>query len=434
MNEDDRPGEAPESSAADTPAEVTPSWAPKIVTFTGVAPPVEPEVSEPTTEERPVERQTALRTFVPAEETKTPVEGVKRRSVRGLLAGQDDPTSALTEATLLPFLDEPGTTSTFRVGATGELVLDTSASIPMAVDRDATLGVLPLELATAYHLLALPTDAGADEVEALAVSIWDEAGWQLPGVLYLTQKVTLEGPWEITAETRDSLGLGEEFAAVFLLRAPAVRGEPPDPELLRIDEWAQAFPDGMPLGAEFETLLALRRIGRRLGGQLRLAGSGQIITADPLSAVDLHVFGDELLTVDTVGAALHEQLPGAVKLAGPEPEPGAPYALIVRATEKSTFLVGVSPTAVRPRVLRWESWVDAPLFTYELRWIEADSFVLAGGILSRTGRAERNRVSLKMVQAAATIAGLLPHSAVIDQDDFLLDLDVPPPTPEEQRP
>ena len=350
-------------------------------------------------------------------------DNIRRRSVRERMAERQLP---IVDSTLVPLLDEPGSTSTFRIGATGELMLDTAASLPMAEDRDQSMGALAEDIAAAYHLLALPEDASADEVEALAVSVWDEAGWQHPGVLHLTQGVTLEGPWDLPPQA-----LGLDYSRVFLLRAEPRRGAAPAPGMENIDLWARAFPEGVPVGAEFEALLALRRIARRLGGQLRLAGKGIVLTQDPFSAVDLNVFGDTYLQVDEVGSALHDMFPGRVQLATPEPELGQPYALMLRATDRSTVLVGVSPTELTPRALRWE---PNPRYLYELRWNEANQFLLPDGQISRVGQAERRRVAEVLGAAAVKIRSLLGAGAIIDEDDFLLDPAELPPAPEAPRP
>lgn len=336
----------------------------------------------------------------------------------------------------MPLADLNGVTSTFRIDLAGGLVHDTAASLVASVDASQPLGELDERTAAAYHLLALPLEATGDEVEALVVSVWNEAGWAGPGVLHLTEGATLEGPWTMQDTVRESLGISSDATRFWLLRCPVQRGAVPNPQLVLIDEWAQAFPQGMPVGTEYATLQVLRRVARRLGGQLRLAGLGKVLAPDPDSAINLRLYTDrffepsEMLAVLRRHFAQVEVPPGnSVVVDGP-----APYALLVVRGDGSRVIVGTRPVDRAPRVLRWERWADGPVFLTEITWTGAKTMALPDGQLSRRGRLERRLVGDTIEEIAATLVDQAANAAVIDEDDFLVDLDELPRATTEQHP
>lgn len=346
----------------------------------------------------------------------------------------------------MPLADLEGVTTTFRIDLAGGLVRDTAASIATSLDANQTLGELDRRMVESFHLLLLPPEATGDEIEALAVSVWNEAGWTSPGVLHLTEGATLEGPWTISAATGRQLGMGEEDCAgtVWRLHCPVMRGAAPAPEILRIDEWAQAFPEGVPIGTEYLTLQVLRRVARRLGGRLWLAGRGTVLTPDPDSAINLRFFSDRYLAPPELLALLRPvfpqvQVPPGASLVA-DSQPGQPYALLVPRSESSRVIVGIRPAQQVPRVLRWESWTQNPLFLIEINWsgiLEAGLPAAPGtpsGQLTRSGRLERRRAGQTIGQIARLLAMGGANGAVMDEDDFLVDLAELPQVEAEQRP
>lgn len=342
---------------------------------------------------------------------------VKRRSIHERLSVGADHSVDIALTDPAQFANRE-TTSTFRIAATGELVVDQAASLPVA-QTVSRLGLLEPLRAQAHHLLLLPEDVASGEVEALTISVWDESGWTGPGVLHLTEGAVLEGPWDVSDDLCASLGIPSTTRTAWVLVAEPDRTSPQAPELPASD-WSRAFPAGMPAGTELKTLLVLARIARRLGGQVRIAGSGYLIAPDPESAVNLRVYSPNYLGYETVLSLLNGRgLAVSLPAGAPRPVGGAPYAIMVSLESQEKILVGVNLGQLAPRVLRWESWNHGPLCVYEINWLAA----LHGGEepLTRRRRLDRRRAAETIEQIAAALVQHLGESAVIDEDDFLLD-------------
>lgn len=370
--------------------------------------------------------------FHPARPPENEAEPVQRRSIRERISDLKSPSAELFA------VSGPSTgaaSTTFRVNDAGELVEDAAAALAASFDVDHPLGELDQPGGEMYHLLALPAEATGAEVEALAISVWDEAGWNHPGQLHLTRGVTLEGPWSVPEATRDALGLSEGIETVWRLRCPPIRGAKPAPEIAAIDEWAQAFPQGVPVGVEYTVLQALRRVARRLRGELRIAGEGKIITPDPDSAVNLQIYTDTYIPAAELKETL-DRFFWDVSLGGPETEPaeGQPYALSLPRGSRSRVLVGIRPVDRVPRVLRWEPWAKGSVYLVEIQWVNATEMQLLGGRMTRVGRLERSRVSTTVGMVATLVAGMIGGGAVIDEDDFVLGFDALPPAEAEPHP
>ncbi len=315
------------------------------------------------------------------------------------------------------------TTSTFRVEHTGELILDTAGTLAGSLDAQQSLGELDAATAAAYHLFALPPDRSGAEVEALAISVWNEAGWINPGVLHLTEGVTLEGPWEVSGETRAELGLREDEGSVWLLRCQPTRGAAPTSEIRSRDELARAFPEGMPVGVELAALSVLRRMARRLGGQLRAAGSGHLFEPSPDSAVNLRVYTADPLSPADLHRILEDLFSQVTKVSSPpaeNPDQPHPHAALVELEEGGKVLVGMRPVDEIPRVLRWEGWVRGQVFMYEVTWADALELTLPGGQLTRVGRRVRDSAATAIGLVAGAISAETRNVAIVDEDDFLV--------------
>lgn len=316
-------------------------------------------------------------------------------------------------------------TSGFHIGVTGELIADDVAALPLYEDSpDDPLNVNEDTLGS-HHILLLPDSVTEEDLETLALTIWNEAGWPASGVLRLLEGVTLEGPWPLSDEWKEELGGPAHTSQAWLLRCHPRRGTAPSPTVMEFDEWARAFPDGMPVGIELKVLDALRRIARRLRGSIRISGSGQVITPDADSAVSVRVYGNRWIPPDKLRELLSPAIPG-LRTPHPDPQtPGLPYALLAPVTPASQVLIGVRQEAYAPRALRWEMWAKSHLYVYELVWAAPDSMADLSKAPTRRGRLERRRANDLIQTAAGLIESALPNSAVIDEDGFLLDLDVP---------
>lgn len=347
----------------------------------------------------------------------------RRRSVQERMVGLKAQPNPLVETDLNMLDGLEASTSTFSVAETGELVVGQIAPLPLTVERSGPLGELDLLTASAYHLLTLPSDATGDDLEALAISVWNEAGWASPGVLRLLENVTLEGPW--TLSTTSAQDLGVALTNIWMLRCAPHRGAPPSEAVLGFDEWARAFPEGMPVGVELKVLEVLRRIAHRLRGGLRIAGSGALIVPQDGDALSLRVYSDQWIPPALLRANLDVHVEGVLPV-GPDPlQPGGPYALLAPVSPLSQVLVGVREERFPPRALRWERWAQANLIVYEVVWVQPPEMAAADGAPSRRARLEMTRATTIAETVAAVVAMSVPNAAVVDEDGFLLALDEP---------
>lgn len=282
----------------------------------------------------------------------------------------------------------------------------------------------PLD-AGAHHLLVLPADIGAEEVEALAVSRCDTAGWAAPGDLRLLPGVHLTGPWGLSEELRAGFDLPGWAAQAWLLQCPAHRGRPLPEELTGIDPVLDAFPDGVLTGVEQESVDHLRAIGRRLGGALRLAGTGAVVVLDPESATDLTVHAPVWLEPAACLHLLRGVLPAArdtVEDLPPEAatEPLEVYAIVSELGTADLIEVTVSGSTHPPLVLGGEEWAQAGVVAYAVRWRPArpeTAFAHRPPLAQRRSRAE----AAARIEAAAAVLHEAVGGAICDDDGFLVD-------------
>lgn len=364
-----------------------------------------------------------------------------RKSIHDRIAQRSAQTNPLTESSVDTLADVGSDTGTFRIDSTGELVLDDIAPLPLAAEVATPLGSLDKGTAQAYHLLLLPEHVDASDLEALAISVWNQAGWLSPGNLRMQEGSTLEGPWSLSSEVAAALELAPQtpLNQVWVLRCPARRGAAPSPEVTKFSEWAKAFPGGMPVGVEERVLSVLRRIARRLGGSLRIAGSGYTMTPDPDSSVNLRVYASSWLSPAETMELLEPYVPG-IYSPGPLPDASdSPYAFMAPAGSRSQILVGVRAETLAPRALRWEIWAKEKLFLYEIVWALPEDLYRLDEFPTRAGRLERSRASDLVDTVAAVLAERLNDpaaggAAIIDEDDFLVALDAPLRGAEPQHP
>ena len=87
------------------------------------------------------------------------------------------------------------TDAAFQIAADGE-VTSAEAAIPIAaaIEVSEPAGVIDLDVAREHHLFLVSDTVDPAELEALAISMWDEAGWIAPGRLRLSSDAELEGP------------------------------------------------------------------------------------------------------------------------------------------------------------------------------------------------------------------------------------------------
>src|SRR5690606_20083678 len=203
-----------------------------------------------------------------------------------------------------------------------------------------------------------------EEVEALAVSHFDDAGWLGPAALRLTGEAQLTGPWRIDDDVRAALDLPAWATAAMLVRCPVQRSAPVPPELRGLGGLLDAFPDGEPVGLEGRVLTHLLAQARRLAGALRVAGTGTVIVPDPASAVDLTLHTTVWLQPEACGRVLAPVLPGVRALDVPE----APAPPVDRQR------ADISPHRAR---------AAAALDEGERAWLHAEADALDAAVLSQ---------------------------------------------------
>ncbi|HLV04490.1 hypothetical protein [uncultured Georgenia sp.] len=229
---------------------------------------------------------------------------------------------------------------------------------------DDQLPLLDRALAEPRHLLVLSAEVHPDEVEALAVSHFDDAGWVGPGVLRLTREAQLTGPWRVDDALRAALDLPPWATAAMLLRCPVERSSPIPPELRGLGGLLDAFPEGEPVGLERLALEHLLGQARRLAGALRVAGTGTVLVPDPASAVDLTLHTTVWLEPEACARVLAPLLPGLTL-----PEPVAP-----QEPPSDRRAVDVSPQRAR---------AAARLDEGERAWLHAEADALDAAVLAQ---------------------------------------------------
>lgn len=395
----------------------------------------------------------------------------ERRSIKDKLAHvpptpASAPPNPLTETTTTAVGGLDMLSSAYRIGEGGRVVHEkVSAPLAAPLQRIEAAHAIELDWASAHHLLLLSSEVEPDEVEALAVSVWEDAGWSGPGMLRLGGQAALQGPWLVDTDVRRALGTAADLTQAWVLICPATRGPAPTPEIIERDEWARAFPEGMPAGVEYRVLLSLRRMARRLAGAIRASGSGQVITPDPDSAVSLTVYSprwvlpDDLLGVlrpvfptvmdsRDVGPAeprrptrrevqrISAMVDGRVDLpeevlrsieesrrrAAEEPQVVDGYALVAPVGNRSQVLIEVRQVPTVPQALRWETWSNGVVVEYRLRWQPDGELAPLQSPLTRTARLERLRSARDIEEAAGLVFSVVGGS-VVDEDDFLVALD-----------
>lgn len=396
----------------------------------------------------------------------------RRRSVRERLT--DPPTPAGAPGQVNPLTDTTATSiggldtlsTSFRVSDSGEILMgEPLASIAAPLRRLDDLHVIDVDWALSHHVLLVGESVEPDELEALAVSVWDTAGWAGPGMLRLAGGAAVQGPWAVDTEVRRILGVSAGMTRAWVLVCPPARGAAPTESVRSTDVWAHAFPGGMPVGIELKVLLTLRRVARRLGGALRIQGSGDIISPDPDSAVNLSVYSPRWMdpsamirlltpefptvidsrdvpvaplssaeerrqveriaalaqTIDPLSKKVERSLSEDRRRAQSGPQVVDGYAVLAPAGNKSELMVEARAVSRPPQVLRWEPWTNAQILEYRVRWLPGPGIDVVSASGSRAARLERLRSAQSIERAAALVVDAVGGS-VIDEDGFLVGL------------
>ncbi|MBU4337695.1 MAG: hypothetical protein KJ548_14130 [Actinobacteria bacterium] len=190
----------------------------------------------------------------------------------------------------------------------------------------------------AHHLLALPPDVEPAELEALAVSRFGAVAWEqietvaprtgiLPAVtsafgvravgarpapvsrLRIGRQSGLVGPSALADPV--ALGLPAYCDRAWLVETPRERGDPPFAGGGDRDGLRRAFGAGLPVREEERVMRWLIASARRVGGAVRTADDGVVLTPDPDAAVDLTLYTTAQPTPEELLAHVRRVLPRA---------------------------------------------------------------------------------------------------------------------------
>jgi hypothetical protein len=198
------------------------------------------------------------------------------------------------------------------------------------------LDAATLERMTLHHLLLLPAEGSTpDLVATLVRSRVNDAQLDLTGTAQVGRRSQIIGPFELGPADLAALGLPEAFTAAYLLEAPVERDPDGFESFVHPVEtalWMRAFPDGPPYREEGALVGLGIDLARRLGGALRVAGTGVLMRPDPTRNVELTVWSPYWVVPDDLVTLVAPVLPGARRDTGrphedPPENPDLPWSV-----------------------------------------------------------------------------------------------------------
>lgn len=365
---------------------------------------------------------------------------------------------------------ETGKIPALRVTKQGVQSQNQVAAINPGASLMLSQGALPTTEFTEVgcsQLVVFPAGVGGEEVEALAVSLWEDAAWIAPGRLRLSGQAQLCGPFSLNQENRKILQLPSGCGIAFRLDCPRQRAGALAPELQGADSLTDAFAASEPIGLEYEVLNGLLAICRRLGGSLRIGpgnrakdSSAELLSPDPDSAVNLTVYSPYWIEIEQLKSLLNPVL-GELSLDGEQlKEPtrrveranreaeelvkaqlgekelqriaaeaaafdkevgfdlrnSEAYALYGSVGKGADFCVGVQTSLQLPSSLRFHPHQGQPFASYQLQWL---SEPMGRRRLSRIERVARLKV-INAFEDAARLLARISDGSVVDDDSFLI--------------
>lgn len=396
---------------------------------------------------------------------------VPTQPVVGSSQADSVPTSyddAVSATATFSFTPPPSSANALTVTQAGRL--DVTGALA-AVD----VGALPFDHATNldaregdnHHLLVVGADVDSRELEALALSIWEDATWVGPGQLRLTGPAQLRGPFRLEASARRQLKTPQHLEQVWVVEVEAYRGGPAPEFFRQSDPIAAAFADAMPSGLELQVLQALRRVARRLAGVIRVAGTGNLIEPDADASVAMTVYAPRWIDEEDLSQLLRPYLPDVVnsqnadrlaRIDAPErmqnreelaKQIGIPedeweriaqttraadkkalsrehvvrgYSLLASAGNTSRIHCTVTPSEYVPTALRFENWPDGTAIEYAITWVPPQVYLAKLNKPGRAIRLERMRVK-DQIEHIAMLVARSTGGFVVDEDQFLVALE-----------
>lgn len=148
-----------------------------------------------------------------------------------------------------------------------------------------------------HHLLGLGREVGEDELWALVRARFGSAR-RADGperTLRISRLSSLHGPYEPGPGALRELGFPPGVRCLVRVECPRERGEPPWPGCQDSAGLWRAFPEGLPVRDEERVVDWAIAVARYVGGSLRVAERGLVLTPEPDSSIDLTVYSDAWL-------------------------------------------------------------------------------------------------------------------------------------------
>ncbi len=177
------------------------------------------------------------------------------------------------------------------------------------------LDATTLEQIRGHHLLLLSSlDAPPDVVAALVRARVDDAELDLTGTAQIGRHSSISGPVQLAEADAELIGAPAGLRTAYLLEAPAERdagGFEAFVDPVETALWMRAFPTGPPFREEGALVGLGIDLARRLGGALRVAGTGLVLRPDPTRNIELTVWSPYWVTPKDLVALVEPVLPGA---------------------------------------------------------------------------------------------------------------------------
>ncbi|OKL46723.1 hypothetical protein [Boudabousia marimammalium] len=361
--------------------------------------------------------------------------------------GQSEKQPQLEDPTLAAITEPVYEGETYRFAGDGHAFTDPAKDTYVVATQWGEGELLPIT-ADQQHLLFVPQDVTAEEIEALVVSLWDEAGWLMPGILGLFDEVTLSGPWQISRQIGRELKLPNSAAWGYLIQVAPNRRQPEAGMAVEVAEALYAsdhvsplFKGELPVGDEYQVLSHLLDVAARVGGGIR-SDQGLVYEPDPDHLVDLTVYAPAWLPGKDMLSLIQRINPQARVLTdawAPWVNPGfaraseapehqlvplalgsalssstSPYAIEIPLERRGAVILEADYSDVVPRALRWEEWVKEQVAVYLLTWHPSQDRTHLSSRPSRQIRMERLAATVLIEQIAAQICERTDGEAVDD--------------------
>jgi hypothetical protein len=172
-----------------------------------------------------------------------------------------------------------------------------------------------LEQMASHHLLLVPSEtATADVVATLVRSRVDDSDLDLTGQAKVGRQSRITGPIDIGPADSEALGVPTTWRTAYLLETREERDADGfeafvDPEQMAL--WMRAFPAGPPYREEGDLIGLGLDLARRLGGGVRVAGTGVVMKPDPTRDIERTIWSPYWVEPDDLVDLLATVLPGA---------------------------------------------------------------------------------------------------------------------------